>query len=89
MNIYYTAREGRRNSCGHTTTRGEVYIIRRGDNTTPRGEDALENIGEYVHQSGGAGIELSILTVCEKAGINTNGGYYGSRYRETINLIKI
>lgn len=85
MNIYYTAREGRRNRNGHTTTRGEVYIIRRGDNTA---EDALENIGEYVHQSGGAGIELSILTVCEKAGINTNGGYYG-RYRETINLIKI
>jgi len=89
MNIYYTAREGRRNRYGHTTTRGEVYIIRRGDNTTPRGEDALENIGEYVHQSGGAGIELSILTVCEKAGINTNGGYYGSRWRESVNLIQI
>lgn len=85
MNIYYTAREGRRNRNGHTTTRGEVYIIRRGDNTT---EDALEKIGEYVHVSGGEGIESSILAVCKKAGINTNGGYSG-RYRETINLIKI
>ncbi len=89
INIYYTAREGRRNRYGHTTTRGKVYIIRRGDNTTPHGEDALENIGEYVHQSGGADIELSILTVCEKAGINTNGGYYGSRWRESVNLIEI
>lgn len=46
-NIYYTAREGRRNRCGHTTT----------------------------------GIE--------KAGIDTNGGYYGSRWREAVNLIEI
>ena len=89
INIYYTAREGRRNRNGHTTTRGEVYKITRGDNTTPSGADALELIGEYVHQSGGAGIELAILTECEKAGIDTNGGYYGSRYRETINLIEI
>ena len=42
LNIYYTAREGKRNRNGHTTTRGEVYKITRGDNTTPHGEDALE-----------------------------------------------
>lgn len=87
-NIYYTAREGRRNACGHTTTRGEVYKVTRGDNTTPHGEDALENIGEYVHQSGGAGIEIAILAECEKAGINTNGGYY-KRWREAVNLIQL
>jgi len=78
-NIYYTAREGRRNACGHTTTRGEVYRING---------NALENIGEYVHQSGGAGIELAILTVCEKAGIDTNGGYF-KHWREAVNLIQL
>ena len=56
-NIYYTAREGRRNANGHTITRGEVYRIVRGE------VDALELIGKYIHQSGGAGIELSILYV--------------------------
>ena len=78
-NIYYTAREGRRNACGHTTTRGEVYRITG---------NALENIGEYVHQSGGADIHLSLLDVCEKAGIDTNGGYY-KRWREAVNLIQL
>lgn len=87
-NIYFTAREGKRNQYGHTTTRGEVYIIKRGDNTTPHGEDALEMIGEYVHQSGGAGIESAILAECEKAGIDTNGGYY-KHWRESVNLINI
>ncbi len=86
-NIYYTAREGRRNACGHTTTRGEVYKITRGI-TPPSREDALENIGEYVHQSGGAGIELSILEVCADAGIDTNGGYF-KKWREAVNLIQI
>lgn len=81
-NIYYTAREGRRNACGHTTTRGEVYRIVRGE------VDTLENIGEYVHQSGGADIHLSLLEVCEKAGINTNGGYY-KRWRDAVNLIQL
>ena len=81
-NIYYTAREGRRNANGHTTTRGEVYRIVRGE------VDTLENIGEYVHQSGGAGIELSILYVCADAGIDTNGGYY-KRWSEAVNLIQI
>lgn len=81
-NIYYTAREGRRNACGHTTTRGEVYRIVRGE------VDALENIGEYVHQSGGAGIELAVLTVCEKSGIDTNGGYF-KHWREAVNLIQL
>lgn len=81
-NIYYTAREGRRNACGHTTTRGEVYRIVRGE------VDALENIGEYVHQSGGAGIEIAILAECEKAGINTNGGYF-KHWREAVNLIQL
>jgi hypothetical protein len=88
LNIYYTAQEGRRNAYGHTTTRGEVYRITRGNETTPHGEDALENIGEYTHQSGGAGIELTILAVCEKAGIDTNGGYYG-KYMEAVNLIRL
>ena len=78
-NIYYTAREGRRNACGHTTTRGEVYRING---------NALENIGEYVHQSGGAGIELEILYVCADAGIDTNGGYY-KKWRDAVNLIQI
>ena len=79
INIYYTAREGRRNACGHTTTRGEVYRING---------DALENIGEYVHQSGGAGIELAILNVCHDAGIDTNGGYF-KHWREAVNLIEV
>lgn len=81
-NIYYTAREGRRSACGHTTTRGEVYRIVRGE------VDTLENIGEYVHQSGGAGIELSILNVCHDAGIDTNGGYF-KHWREAVNLIQL
>lgn len=88
LNIYYTAREGRRSAAGHTTTRGEVYKVTRGDNTTPNGEDELENIGEYVHTSGGASIDRELLTICEQAGIDTNGGYYG-RYRESVNLIQI
>jgi hypothetical protein len=78
-NIYYTAREGRRNANGHTITRGEVYRITG---------NALENIGEYVHQSGGAGIELSILNVCSNAGIDTNSGYF-AKWREAINLIQL
>jgi hypothetical protein len=78
-NIYYTAREGRRNRNGHTTTRGEVYRING---------NALENIGEYVHQSGGAGIELAILNVCADAGIDTNGGYF-KHWREAVNLIQL
>ena len=78
-NVYYTAREGRRNACGHTTTRGEVYRING---------NALENIGEYVHQSGGAGIELAILNVCADAGIDTNGGYF-KHWREAVNLIQL
>ena len=81
-NIYYTAKTGKRNACGHTTTRGEVYRIVRGE------VDALENIGEYVHQSGGAGIELSLLEVCADAGIDTNGGYY-KRWSEAVNLIQL
>lgn len=89
VNLYYTAREGRRNVNGHTTTRGEVYAIHRGDNTTPHGEDALECIGEYVHQSGGAGIESSVLSIAEKAGIPTGGGYYGGSWREFVNLIQL
>ena len=78
-NVYYTAREGRRNACGHTTTRGEVYRINGNE---------LENIGEYVHQSGGAGIELAILNVCHDAGIDTNGGYY-KRWSDAVNLIQL
>lgn len=85
-NIYYTAREGRRNACGHTITRGEVYRIVRGE------VDTLENIGEYVHQSGGADIYLSLLEVCEKAGIDTRGGYYGKfphTWREVLTFTNI
>jgi hypothetical protein len=82
INVYYTATEGRRNACGHTHTRGTVYIIKRG---TP---DTLENIGTFDHTSGGAGIELSILTIIQNYGINTNGGYY-KNWREAVNIIEI
>ena len=89
MNVYYTANQGRRNANGHVTTRGTVYIITRGDNTTPHGVDALENIGDFSHMSGGAGIELTILNMLEKYGIDTNGGYYGRGWREVVNLIEL
>ena len=89
-NIYYTAREGRRNRNGHTTTRGEVYRIDLDYQTEPGAAiPRLVNIGEYTHQSGGAGIELAILTVCEQAGIDTNGGYYGGKYRQAVCLNEI
>ena len=74
VNIYYTAREGRRNLNGHTLTKGEVYIARN---------DSLENIGKYVHQSGGAGIEESILDVVKAAGIDIG------RWRDAVSLTKI
>jgi hypothetical protein len=82
-NIYYTAREGRRSANGHTITRGEVYRITGNE---------LENIGEYVHQSGGAGIELALLDVCEKVGIDTRGGYYGKfphTWREVLTFTEL
>ena len=82
-NIYYTAREGRRNANGHTITRGEVYRINGNE---------LENIGEYVHQSGGADIHLALLEVCEKAGIDTRGGYYGKfphTWREVLSFTSL
>ena len=79
LNIYYTAREGRRNANGHTITRGTVYVI---------DGDELKNIGEYTHQSGGAGIEKAILTVAEKAGFDTNGGYY-KNWREKVIIIEL
>jgi hypothetical protein len=84
-NVYYTAHTGRRNACGHVTTRGSVYVVHRGDESTPHGQDALECIGEYVHQSGGAGIEYSILDVCERAGVDTGGGYFGE-WRQSVRL---
>lgn len=87
-NVYYTAREGRRNPNGHTTTRGEVYRIRRGNDTIPHSIDALEYIGEYAHMSGGAGVEQAVLAECEKAGIDTNGGYY-KHWRAALNLIQL
>lgn len=76
-NVYYTTSEGRRNANGHTITRGDVYIIKG---------DALENIGDYRHYSGGADISLSILSVAEKAGVDTNGGYY-KNWHEAVKLI--
>lgn len=90
VNIYYTAREGRRNRNGHTTTRGEVYVISTEYHETS-GENIpyLWNIGEYTHMSGGADIGLAILTVCERAGIDTNGGYYGGKYRQAVCLNEI
>lgn len=89
-NIYYTAREGRRNRNGHTTTRGEVYRIDLDYQSEPGAAiPCLVTIGEYSHMSGGAGIELAILTVCEQAGIDTNGGYYGGKYREAVHLYEI
>ena len=87
-NIYYTAKTGKRTASGHTITRGSVYIIKRGCNTTPHGCDALENIGEYVHSSGGAGIESAILTALQIAKIDNGGGYY-SHWRDSVNLIEI
>lgn len=87
-NIYYTAREGRRNANGHTITRGEVYKVTRGSNVSPTCADSLELIGTYVHQSGGAGIELSILNVCSNAGIDTNSGYF-AEWRDAVNLIQL
>ena len=89
MNVYYTARQGRRSPNGHTTTRGEVYIIRRGE------IDELENIGEYVHQSGGAGIEASLLEVVSLMGIEIGAGYYSKKefgvrsWREFVNFIEV
>jgi len=84
-NIYYTAREGRRSANGHTITRGEVYaIIRMGKDE----DDKLVQIGEYSHQSGGAGIERPILDVIENNGYDTNGGYY-KKWQEAINLVQI
>ena len=80
-NIYYTARTGKRNANGHTTTRGDVYAVLHG-------ADALDHLGSYTHQSGGAGIERSLLDVVEKAGIDTGGGYFKS-WREAVNLIEI
>ena len=81
LNVYYTRIEGRRNACGHTRTRGTVYAIKPG-------KDTLECLGDYVHQSGGAGLSCSILSVVENAGIYTNGGYYG-HWREAVNLIEL
>jgi hypothetical protein len=48
----------------------------------------MELIGTYVHQSGGAGIELAILAVCERAGIDINGGYF-AEWRDAVNLIQL
>ncbi len=79
IKIYYTAKEGRRNAYGHTIIKGNVYKVENNE---------LACLGEYKHQSGGAGIEHSILTVCAQAGINTKGGYYGS-WREVIELENI
>lgn len=78
-NIYYTAHTGKRNANGHTRTTGGVYRI---------AGDALENIGEYSHWSGGAGPERTILDICEKAGIDTNGGYFG-KWRDAVELIEV
>jgi hypothetical protein len=89
MNIYYTAHEGRRNVYGHTTTRGTVYKIDI-DYQSHIGEavHCLVNLGDYVHQSGGADISASILAVCEKNGIDTNGGYC-KHWRDNITLIQL
>lgn len=87
-NIYYTAHEGRRNANGHTTTRGTVYTIVRGNSPLSGGADCLLSLGEYVHQSGGAGIELAILDVCKKAGISTGGGYY-KNWRDKVTLFEL
>ena len=88
QNIYYTAKEGRRSASGHTTTRGTVYKITRGNNTTPNGCDALESIGDYVHTSGGASIEREILDTMQIAKLDNGGGYY-SNWRDSVNLIEI
>lgn len=78
-NIYYTATTGRRNNCGHVTTRGTVYVIKGIE---------LENIGDFVHQSGGADISRAVLDIAEKHGIDTNGGYCKG-WREVIEIIEL
>ena len=89
MNVYYTARQGRRNANGHTITRGEVYIIRRGE------IDELVNIGEYVHQSGGAGIEKTLLDIAQRTGTEIGRGYCNNSnnnlpsWREFVNFIEV
>ena len=79
LNVYYTVREGRRNRYGHTTSRGDVYIVHG---------DALVSVGDYVHHSGGADISSAVLAVLEAGGIDTNGGYYHS-WQDAIKLIEI
>jgi len=78
---------GRRNANGHTMTRGEVYKIDLVYRDGGSFHD-LVNIGEYTHQSGGADISLPILEICEKCGLDTNGGYYG-KWHEAIHLIQL
>ncbi len=77
--IYYTAKEGRRNACGHTTTRGNAYVVKDGE---------LQFIGDYVHKSGGAGIEREILDLAANRGIGTNGGYFKD-WRDAVELVRL
>lgn len=65
--FYYTRTDGRRNANGHVTSRGTVYTVE---------DNQLVNCGDYIHQSGGANIESSLLSVLAKFGVDTNGGYY-------------
>jgi len=79
MNIYYTVKKRTRNKYGYIKTKGEVYRVTEGE---------LKNIGSYSHLSGGAGIEKSILEVCEKFGINTGGGYF-KNWKLHVDLIEL
>ena len=83
-NIYYTARGGQAEP-ERTQRQGARYTLSSAATTPLPREDALETIGEYVHQSGGAGIDSAIRgSVRGRGGIDTNGGYY-KHWREAVN----
>ena len=90
VNIYYTANTSKRGINGHTITRGNVYRIRRRDDTTPSGTGALIQLGQYRHQSGGAELESSLLSVLVDTGVLHRRDAFGGRsYREFVNFIRI
>jgi len=89
-NVYYTAQIGKRNGNGNRRTKGEIYIVRRKGSKnmcTPHGEDGLECIADYNHQSGGAPVEQTILAKLKAAGIKTEEE--NRSWREFVNLIEI
>jgi hypothetical protein len=59
VNIYYTARTGKRNANGHTITRGRIWQAKNSE---------LVELGEYVHYSGGEPLLDKIISVVGMAG---------------------